>query len=90
MTSLDLPQNLYLCSNCGAEDGDAVMCGCPADALECVSTLTYRDFEAHYAQQSRLSLLPDPFDVFDRLERVTDSADSNRQAIDNAIRACGR
>ncbi len=87
MSTLDLPQNIYLCSSCGAEDGDAVMCGCPVDALACVPTLTYHDLELY------LSTLPHPqpdaFAVFDLLETKTGNEAANRQAIDNAIREVG-
>ncbi len=88
MDSLDLPQSVYLCSNCGAEDGDAVMCGCPVDALACVPTLTYRDFEAHLSTLPHPQ--PDPFVVWDLLETKTGNEAANRQAIDNAIREVGR
>jgi hypothetical protein len=91
MSTLDLPQYVYSCRACGAEGADAISCGHELANVGPVPTLTYRDF-AEYMTAVSLAVHPMPSDedVWDRLESQTDTAATNREAIDNAIRAVGR
>lgn len=91
MSTLDLPQHIFICSECGAEDGDAVMCPHEPASMKVVPTLTKADFMAYMTAVSlAVHPMPSDDDVWHRLETVTDTAPTNREAIDNAIRAVGR
>ncbi len=96
MSSLDLPQHRFVCSGCNLTallDGQHRKCSGPGRPCCCSRpvkvepTLLYADFQAYV---TALSLAFDPMprdaDVWDRLESCTDTAPSNREAIDNAIR----
>ena len=93
MSTLDLPQHVYVCT-CGAR-GSAVLECCPSGAfkasVKAEPTLLRADFEAEMTALS-LAVHPMPSDdeVWDYLESHTDTAPTNREAIHNAIRAVGR
>ncbi len=86
MSSLDLPQHLYYCRLCDRTITSGV-CQHEPEYLSPTPTLLYADFQAY---MTALSLAFDPMprdaDVWDRLESCTDTAPTNREAIDNAIR----
>jgi hypothetical protein len=88
MSSLDCAQHIFLCADCR----------CPAPSGECREhpgagvhtepTLLYADFQA-FMDASRVAgrMLPSDDQVWDSLESHTDCASTNREAIENAIRA---
>ncbi len=98
VSTLDLPQSLYVCRTCGkpaiqhaVSRGSITACADEAHhegGMRIEPTLLYADFalymERLIAQHGRA--VPDLFGVWDRLESCTDTAPSNREAIDNAIR----
>jgi hypothetical protein len=91
MSTLDMPQAVFVCKVCGAREVDAIFCDHSPDGCEIEPTLTYADFQEYITAVS-LTVHPMPSDaeVWDYLESHTDTAATNREAIDNAIRAVGR
>jgi hypothetical protein len=76
--TLDLPQHEYVCMNCLETGGDAFLCPCGAGHVVVTPTLKFADFESYMLA------------IWDRLEAHTDTSETNREAIDAAIRAVGR
>ncbi len=97
MSSLDLPQHRFVCSGCNLTallDGQHRKCSGPGRPCCCSRpvkvepTLLFADFVS-YMDALRVDHGPDvpsKADVWDRLESCTDTAPSNREAIDNAVR----
>ncbi len=89
MSTLDMPQHIYVCTACGARSSSVVLASyaCAHESTHIEPTLLYADFQAY---MTALSLahqpMPSDADVWDRLESCTDTAPTNREAIDNAIR----
>ncbi len=90
MTStLDLPQHRYVCSPCGGPLNGILRCvDHPNGRVAVEPTLLRADFEAYVAELKAAhgSDVPPSWAIWDRLESCTDTAPSNREAIDNAIR----
>jgi hypothetical protein len=85
MSTLDLPQQLYVCRTC-AKTG--ICEEHPEAGIRIEPTLLYADFQA-FMDASRVAgrMLPSDDQVWDYLESHTDCAATNRIAIENAIKA---
>lgn len=87
VSTLDLPQHLYTCADCQRPSPT----GCrehPDAGVRVTPTLLHADFVA-FTQACRLAgrRIPGDDAIWDRLESVTDTAGTNREAIENAISA---
>ncbi len=89
MSTLDMPQRAFMCRECGKPSRTFVCSEHPEAGMRAETTLLYADF-ASYMDSLRVQHgedVPSDRDVWDLLESRADVAPSNREAIDNAIRA---
>ncbi len=87
MSTLDMAQHHYRCRVCRWPSVTGTCMAHPEAGSAVEPTLLYADFQAYMTALSVAHApMPSDADVWDRLESCTDTAPTNREAIDNAIR----